>query len=151
MSPLSCQAPPWPREVLMPRAPLTLGSTRTGAIPDTCLKPSTPYWANHSTRSTLIKVHLHQSSHQNKMSPASKEAGWGPKGIFWIFFPCYPLKSRGRSLTELPKWKLVTKIFPTFLLLQKVREGGSVAHTPILCCWNYRSDGSLVIFSTAHV
>lgn len=71
---------------------------------------------------------------------------------FFLFFGCYLMKISGRFATEFPKWKIVTNTFHTFFSLEQVREGGLVAQM-LICsyCWNYRSDGSLVIFSTALV
>lgn len=99
VSQLYCEAPPWPWEVLMPRAPWKLEPMRPGAIPEKCQKPSAPYWANRSTRSSSIDADLHQRSQQNKMSPASEEAGLGQKPILilFFFFGCY--------LTHTPKKK----------------------------------------------
>lgn len=101
-----------------------------------------------------------QSGHAPKMSTQQEQdvtnfkgGRIGPKVD--ALFGCYLTKIRGRFSAEFPEWKFVTNSFQMLLFflffLKEVRQGGSVAHMLISYCWNYRSDGGLVIFSTALV
>lgn len=112
-----------------------------------------PKALNSLLSKSLHQINLNQRGPAPKMSKEQDVTGFrggriGTKAnfffenFFFFFFGRYLTKSRGRFSTELPKWKLVTNTFHTFLFLEEVREGGSVAYMLIFYCWNYRSDGS---------
>lgn len=78
-----------------------------------------------------------------------RQQDWAKNQLF--LFGLLPSKKQREIFSWIPQVELVTNTFHTFLFLAGVREGVSVAHMLIFYCWNYRSDGGLVIFSIALV